>query len=106
MIQVAYERESHRLTVKGHAQSAVKGKDLICAAVSTLVFTLAQNIYELEDKGFLTEHVVKLDEGDAELACDGQYHRCYKLVFDTICTGLELLAAEYPDNVIYIEVEG
>ena len=103
MIQVSYEREQHRLTVQGHAQSAEKGKDLICAAVSILVFTLAQNIYELGDKGFLAEYVVRLDEGDAELACDGEYHRCYKLVFDTICTGLELLATDFPEHVTFIE---
>ena len=106
MIQVAYEREAHRLTAKGHAQSAAKGQDLICAAVSILLFTLAQSIYDLNEKGLLTEHVVKLEPGDAELSCNGEYKRCYKMMFDTVCNGFRLLAEDYPDNVIFLEVEG
>lgn len=106
MIQAAYEREAHRLTVKGHAQSAAKGHDLVCAAVSILVFTLAQTIYDLDEKGFLTEYVVRLDEGDAELSCKSEYNRCCKTVFDVVRNGFQLLSAQYPDNVIFLEAEG
>ena len=106
MIRVVYNREAHRLTVRGHAESGAHGHDLVCAAVSILVFTLAQLLSEMEEKNYITEPVVKLEEGDAELSCKGELTHSLKLVFDTICTGFQLLAAQYPENVVLSVVEG
>ena len=99
MIHAIYDREAHKLTVKGHAQYAVHGKDIICSAVSILVFTLAQSVAELNEKKLLDEQTIRLDDGDVEISCKGQFNRCYNLLFDQICTGLEILETMYPDNV-------
>ena len=106
MIQVEYEREAHRLTAKGHAGSAPCGQDLVCAAVSGLLFALAQSVYDMHERGFLTEHVVNLEPGEAEISCKSKYNRCLKTMFDTICNGFRVLAEEYPENIIFLDAEG
>ena len=43
MIDVTYDRKRLILKVKGHAHSGEAGHDLVCAAASILVYTLAAN---------------------------------------------------------------
>ena len=42
MIRARYGRRALTLELRGHAQSAPKGQDLVCAAASTLAFTAAE----------------------------------------------------------------
>ena len=44
---------SIHMTVKGHAASAPKGEDLICAAATMLTYTLAQTVQFLDEEGKL-----------------------------------------------------
>ena len=53
------------LTVKGHANSAPKGQDLVCAAVSTV---LVGGCNALEQPELFT---IKLNPGDAYIAIKG-----------------------------------
>ena len=53
MIHAVYYKKYHRVTVKGHAHSAEKGRDLVCAAASMLVSTLAANVAQLHTKGIV-----------------------------------------------------
>jgi hypothetical protein len=45
-----------------------------------------------------------LNDGEALISCEpiGDYSYPIKLIFDTICTGFDILAEEYPDNVSYV----
>ena len=52
MIEIVYYKNHNRLTITGHAQSGEPGKDLVCAGVTTLVYTLASNVQELEAAGY------------------------------------------------------
>lgn len=104
MTEIIYNLKDKRVTIKGHAQSDEKGKDLVCAAVSALACTLAENIagYASEIEGIRTH--IRLDEGDAEIACTEcppEFNKVIDLVFCTICTGFEKLAETYPENVKY-----
>lgn len=104
MIDIVYDRGKHKLTVKGHAKSAPKGEDLVCAGVSALVYTLAANVTHLcEDKSHCRRPVIKLNDGDATIACSPVHgmKALTTLTFNTVCVGFELLAAEYPDFVRY-----
>lgn len=103
MIQVIYHRTHNRLTVTGHACSGESGHDLVCAGVSALVLTLAANVGSLVTQGSAGKHIVKVKEGDAEIACvpSHKMRAVVTLVFDTVCTGFELMQTLYPENIEY-----
>jgi len=108
MIVAKYDRKHLTLTVKGHAQSAEAGKDLICAAASILVYTLAGNVAQLSaDKKQVRRPVVKIKEGNSEISCDPVHgmRSIVTVIFDSICSGFDVLQQRYPDFVSY-SVEG
>ena len=77
--------------LEGHAGSDVYGKDLVCAAVSALVLTLAEAV---KDKPGAE---VILKPGDSVIRCGQEAEGA----FDCICLGFALLAKKYPDYVCY-----
>lgn len=54
MIRVRFEE--NRLTVCGHAGYAARGEDIVCAAVSALVYAL---IGDLQERGLVRELVIR-----------------------------------------------
>ena len=102
MIQIIYNRDTSRVSITGHAGSGEVGHDLVCASVSILAYTLASLVRNFGE-GVQRGVTVDLNEGEALISCDPvEDFRCsIKLVFDTICTGFELLAQEYPENVSF-----
>lgn len=103
MIEVIYYRKYHRVTVTGHAHSGESGHDLVCASASALVYTLAGNIGTLYTQESVRSPIIKLQEGDAELSCVPitRMKSVATLIFDTVCTGFELLQTYYPENLTY-----
>lgn len=103
MIEINYHRGYHRITVRGHAGSAEEGKDLVCAAVSTLVLTAAANVRSMEEKGCTYSTAVTVDKGDAEIEVNPKaYFRLSIMqILDAICAGFEVLSREYPEYVRY-----
>lgn len=103
MIDVVYHREYNRVTVRGHAKSDEYGRDLICAAVSSLALTLKGNLERMAEADIVTAYTARLEEGDAELSCDPR-HRYRAVVGQTIqsvCVGFEILAEKYPDYITF-----
>lgn len=107
MIHVVYHKAYHRVTVKGHAQSAEKGRDLVCAAASMLTSTLAANVAQLETKGIVQKKAIVLDDGCAEVSCTvpSKYKYTVDMIYLGVCTGFELLSQRYPEYVTY-EIRG
>lgn len=48
MIRIHYNRQGLALTVSGHAGYAERGRDIVCAGVSTLIFALGRYLGNLE----------------------------------------------------------
>jgi len=103
MIDVTYNRRRHRLTATGHAGSGKKGHDLVCASVSALVLTLASNVASLATDDHVRRHILRIQEGDAWISCvpTPKTQAVVTLIFDTVCTGFELLETLYPENIQY-----
>lgn len=100
MIDVTFEREAQKLTVRGHAESAEAGKDLVCAGASTLVFTLADTLASLAGDGF--SPITRLEPGHAEFRVDvrdGMASLAAIAAMFTVLNGFRRLAAEEPDFV-------
>ena len=49
MVKVTYDRRSHAVFLRGHADSAEKGRDLVCAAVSILAYTLGAFVLGMKE---------------------------------------------------------
>ena len=103
MINVICDRERFCLKVTGHARSDLPGKDLVCCAVSTLVYTLGTNVMAMEKKGWAELAKVELAPGRAEIAfVPGKGFRGMALTcFDTVSLGLQMLARSYPKYILW-----
>ena len=88
MIQAVFD--GAHVTVCGHAGHAPAGQDIVCAAVSALVYALAGR---LRETGRLERF--QSAPGYAEIAGTGDCAREFALVR----CGLALLARQYPDRV-------
>lgn len=109
MIEVVYDRKALSLSVKGHAQSGEPGHDLVCAAASILVYTLASNVLNIaDDKKHIRRPNINIEEGDASISCTPIHgmQAVTTLIFDSICSGFDILAQRCPDNIQYTIVEG
>ena len=97
MIQITYNEMGDMmfLRAEGHAEFAPKGQDIVCAAVSALMQTLAYSL----DSGTVTcaddrnLMVVQAKQGTDSLA-----------KFELVADGLILLADAYPEHVRYINL--
>lgn len=97
MIQITYNEMGDMmfLRAEGHADFAPKGQDIVCAAVSALMQTLAYSL----DSGTVTcaddrnLMVVQAKQGADSLA-----------KFELVTDGLILLADAYPEHVRYINM--
>ena len=81
----------NRIRFEGHAGYDAAGRDIVCAAVSALYYTLAENLKSRP--GF----VCRQDERGAELRCPGAAE-----AIGFVLRGLRAIAETYPD---YVRVE-
>ena len=103
MIKIIYETdpEGGKLTMRaeGHAGYAPAGQDIVCAAVSCLMQTLAYSAAKDEHTSSRIYQgkegpVVSVEAGDSVLMRDK---------FELVADGLTLLAEQYPENVSFKE---
>ncbi len=86
-----------RLKVTGHSGAAVKGKDLVCAAVTSLLFTLV---------GGMEQEVQATVEGtfedglcDVEVAVEAARQAEFAAISRVFRFGFEKLAQNYPSHI-------
>lgn len=87
MIEVTFTHQ--RVTVQGHANYAPRGEDIVCAAVSALVYAL---IGALEEDGLIRELVVR--PGFVTVAAKKE-----DKAFAVVRCGIGQIAARYPQCV-------
>lgn len=103
MTKVFYREyyDRYLLIVEGHSGFSEKGKDIVCSAVSILIYTLLNMLKDEE-----CDKHLKLRR---EIINDGYF--CVEIepfdfskdrtrgIIDTMIMGLSLLNEEYPENV-------
>jgi uncharacterized protein YsxB (DUF464 family) len=104
-ITTKYSLEEKELCIeaKGHAGYAEAGKDIVCASVSILLYTLAQSVTEFYKRGLFDEEpTIELTNGDACIKCKcneyGAFAHTYQN-FELIEDGFNILADNYPQYV-------
>ena len=108
MINITFKSNTYELEITGHAGHDVKGKDIVCAAVSTLFYTLGQ---ALSESGSLygDELEFKDESGHGYIrSCPNNYNEDdVNAIYWTIITGFKMLARQYPENISFkVENEG
>ena len=95
MIEISYHRGRHEISARGHAGYDEPGKDIVCAAVTALMTTLAQFAKESG------EAEIRLEPGDILVRCQPRrrYGGPVALVYSAIAGGLCGIALQYPEHV-------
>ena len=96
MIKIRIKRENkkvYEIVIKGHADYDTLGKDIVCAAVSTMAITTINGILSLEDSLDYEENSGSLEIRTKEITDINQ-----KLL-DSMITMLEELKSQYPKNI-------
>jgi len=89
MIRICYEPGACRLTADGHADYAPRGQDIVCAAVSALLFALAGELQQRPNA------LRQLDIQPGHVVIAGGGADCGAL-FSLTAEGLRQIAARYP----------
>ena len=80
MIKAVYNTDEHSITLTGHADYAPKGSDIVCAGVSTLVYTLINSC--------------SCDIYDETVMVRDNYG-----VYDAVICGLDMISKKFPKNL-------
>lgn len=101
MIRIALRQDerSAQFILSGHANYAEKGKDIVCAGISTLTNTLANMVRELGDKKLVSLWMVWPDEDPHHIYVETGGNPVINAVMDTFMTEFCQFAGMYPDNV-------
>lgn len=102
MIEIKVDMKKYKVEITGHANYDEKGKDIVCAGVSTLFFTLYNTLADVNEQ-MLNDLTPKYDEesgmGSVECVPKKEYRGNIQLIYMTVLTGLQLMADNYPDYV-------
>ena len=81
-----------RVRVRGHSTYAPRGEDVVCAAVSGIMYSLVGFL-----KGFRRDEIlgVEIKSGHVDIVCSSTCEELIKM----ICVGLAQIALTYPEQV-------
>ncbi len=92
MILIEHDKQS--IKIRGHANYAPIGQDIVCAGVSVLIQTLIQSVFTLTtDK---IEYSMQPGSVDIKFWCLSDLT---KVLIDAFFIGIKGIAESYPDNV-------
>ena len=92
LIEVSVRRDG--ITVKGHANYAVSGSDIVCAGVTALAQTLIKSIKDLTDDKIEYE----ISPGRVDIKY-GNLSEKSKILVDSFFIGICMIADEFPEYV-------
>lgn len=92
LIEASVRRDG--ITVKGHANYAVSGSDIVCAGVTALAQTLLKSIKDLTDDKIEYE----ISPGRVDIKY-GNLSEKSKTLVDSFFIGICMIADEFPEYV-------
>lgn len=108
MISVIYDRQDFTLTVRGHANTAEYGHDLVCAAASVLLHTYSAAADLLYNRGYVKRINRDISSGNSSIGVEvaPDYVDVVRLALDSVVSGYEFLSARYEDAIEFLSVQG
>ena len=91
---IVITRHKNGLSIRGHAHYAEIGKDIVCAAVSSLAQTLIYSIEELT----ADKITYSMQPGQIEIKHDTLSKEA-GILFNSFWLGVSLIASNYPQNI-------
>ena len=100
MINIEFNPKTFSVDITGHAEHGEKGEDIVCAAISTLFYTLGEALWQSASLLY-EEPLVKDEEGDGYLVCHPkeEYEGNIARTYWTVLVGLQMIAEQYPKHV-------
>lgn len=99
MIEASYLKgdnpSHHHLLIRGHANAAPHGHDIVCAGVSAIAFAL---LGYLERHALCDTYPPEIEPGMMDIFCVSE-DAGVAAAFETAVIGLEQLALHHPQNV-------
>ena len=96
--RLAGERLMLTLYVKGHANYAESGKDIVCSAVSCLCISLANTMLAAG----VEKRCFRMEDGSFYMSATIAENRAYaEGAFDMAVNGLQMIAEQYPNHVTF-----
>lgn len=94
-------KTGYEVKAKGHAGAGKYGQDIVCAAVSCLMQTLANEVEEAARAGLVALGAVAHGEGWMKVEVTPTYESCdmVEAWVELVQDGLDALAESYPENV-------
>lgn len=103
MTHISYGRAGEGLYIEaaGHSGFAESGKDVVCAGVSTLIFTTYFYLRKIQSEGYIEQLEKREADGFVSIfaRCAEGEQKLLNTAFEMAITGLEMLAESYPHNV-------
>lgn len=100
MISIKLENDNNKIkmiNIKGHADYAEKGKDIVCSAVSSIVITTINGILGIDEDSI--DYIDNSNDITIKLTNDNEI--TIKLLLNMINL-LKELETDYPDNIKFI----
>lgn len=82
-----------KIEIKGHANFAPKGNDIVCAAVSSLITATINSL-----KGFKKSEV-KVKAGEVTIDIKHKIDQDDQIRLEMLMTGLKLISKKYPNHI-------
>lgn len=101
MIKIVYDRKKPGVVVTGHADTAPKGQDIVCAAVSQTCYIMAVAVMDMCDRKMAKDPMVSLKDGEAKIKCtpvEGS-EDVVRYVADSIARGFDILAKNNKERI-------
>lgn len=105
-ITLTRTKETICIDIKGHAEYAESGKDIVCSAISILAYTLAEHLATVFEQGIIKKKpIVELGDGSFRIECNTDDKKVYSYLLGKymfVMVGYELIQNTYPE---YVEIK-
>lgn len=101
MIKITFDPQKLDLKLEGHAETAEKGKDLVCSATSILFYTLCEGVTKLREMLKEDSTIEMGEDGSGHIACEPteEGRATVEMLYWSILNGFNLLAESYPEAI-------
>lgn len=100
-IRAGWDGAGFYIEAAGHSGYDIAGRDIVCAGVSALMLGTVNMTEKMERAGYIGKKTLVIRDGYVRLAARAARGKSGLLgaVFETALSGLELIEAQYPENV-------
>lgn len=90
---ITVEKKDNKVIISGHAKFADYGKDIVCASVSSMVYTTVNAILNFDKDS------IKIEDKDDFIITLLKDSKETKILIDNLMTLLKDLGESYPKNI-------